>query len=342
VRCKREVEVQLETGGRYAVSKAYGGPEYEAVAGFGSNCGVDDIQAVAKANELCNRYTLDAISTAGVVAFAMECAEEGLLGPAQLGSLDLRFGNAAAMVQLVEMIARREGIGDLLAEGVKRAAAAIGGRAHDFALHVKGQELPMHDPRGKVGLALGYAVSETGADHLTAAQDPVLANPDSVGFRGAAPLGITQALAPRDFGPAKVRQYAIMEHWNSFEKTVGLCFFGPVPRSFIPVEDVLAAVRAAGGWDVEVADLLAIGERATNLARLVNVRAGFTRRDDALPERLFQPSQSGALAGVALPRERFEEALTELYAFKGWDPATGVPTPERLRALGIAWAAENA
>ncbi len=341
VRCKREVAAEIAAGARYDVSKAYGGPEYEAVAGFGSNCGVGDIQAVAKANELCNRFTLDAISTAGTVAFAMECYEAGLIGPNETGGLDLRFGNASAMLQLVEQIAHREGIGDLLAEGSARAAAAIGGGAEAFALHVKGQELPMHDPRGKAGVALGYAVSEAGADHLTAVHDPMLANPESLSFRSAAPLGITQALAPLELGCAKVRQYALMEHWNSFEKCVGLCFFGPIPRSFIEVDDVLAAMRAAGGWEVDVAELLAIGERATNLARLVNVREGFTRADDRLPERLFQPLQSGALAGTALDRSAFEAALTLLYEFKGWDPQTAAPTPERLHALGIGWAARH-
>ena len=132
----------------------------------------------------------------------------------------------------------------------------------------------------------------------------------------------------------------MLENWNSFEKTIGLCFFGPAPRSFIPVEDVLTAVRAASGWDVGIEDLLRIGERATNLARLFNVREGFTRRDDTLPERLFQPLENGALAGVAIPREDFDRAMTALYELKGWDPVTAAPTRARLAELGIEWAAD--
>ncbi len=335
VRCKREVGVD----DRYQVSSAYGGPEYEAVAGFGSNCMVDDLQAVAKANELCNRYTLDAISTSATIAFAMECFEHGLIGPADTGGLDLRFGNAEAMVRCVELIARREGIGNLLAEGSRRAAEVIGGDARYFAIEVKGQELPMHDPRGKVGVGLGYAVSETGADHLTAFHDPMLANPESAGFKGALPLGIRESLAPRDLSRKKVAAYALLENWSSLERAVGLCYFGPAPRSFISVGEVVDVVRAATGWDVTVEELLQTGERATNLARIFNVREGFSRAEDTLPPRLFEPLEGGALAGVTYPRDDFARALTDLYEIKGWDPQTTMPTRERLAALGIEWAA---
>ena len=164
----------------------------------------------------------------------------------------------------------------------------------------------MHDPRGKVGVGLGYAINEAGADHLTAAHDPTLANPDSLSFKRRPAAGDHRGARPRELSARKARNYAVLENWNSFEKAIGLCFFGPAPRSFIPVEDVLTAVRAASGWDVGIEDLLRIGERATNLARLFNVREGFTRRDDTLPERLFQPLENGALAGVAIPREDFE------------------------------------
>jgi len=335
VRCKREVKVN----DRYQVSDAYGGPEYESLDGFSANCGVDDIQAAAKANELCNRYTLDAISTSSAVAFAMECFEHGLIGLKETGGIDLRFGNADAMIRTVEMIARRQGIGDLLAEGVRRAAEIIGGDAHYFAMHVKGQELPMHDPRGKVGVGLGYAVSETGADHLTAVHDPMVANPDSLGFKSAVPLGI-EAIPPRELSARKVKNYAILENWNSVGKVVGLCFFGPAPRSFIQVDEVVSAVRAATGWDVTVQDLLRIGERATNLARAFNIRNGFSQKDDTLPERLFQPLENGAIAGAAISKPEFEQAITELYERKGWDPNTSAPTRERLRALDIEWVAD--
>ncbi len=335
VRCKREVKVD----DRYQVTDAYGGPEYETLDGFGPNCGIDDLQAVAKANELCNRYTLDTISASSTVAFAMECFEHGLISTEDSGGIDLRFGNVGAMLKTVELIARREGIGDLLAEGVKRAADKIGGDARYFAMHVKGEELPMHDPRGKVGVGIGYAIGETGADHLTSTHDPMVANPESVSFKGAAPLGI-EAVPPRELSARKARNYAILENWNSFEKAIGICFFGPAPRSFIQVDEVIAAVRAATGWDIDIPELLRMGERATNLARAFNVRQGFTREDDTLPDRLFQPLENGALAGVAISKPDFEQTLTELYRLKGWDTQTTAPTRARLRELGIEWVAD--
>jgi aldehyde:ferredoxin oxidoreductase len=336
VRCKREVSVN----DRYQVTDAYGGPEYETVSGFGSNCGIDDLQAIAKANELCGRYTLDAISTSSVVAFAMECYEHGLIGPQDTGGLELRFGDAGAMLKLVEMIAHRQGIGDLLADGVRRAAEVIGGDARAYAMHVKGQELPMHDPRGKVGVGLGYAIAETGADHLVAFHDSGFASETSVVFQGGKPLGITEPLPPRDLGPKKAALYAVGESWSAAGKVIGFCYFGPAPRSFIQVAEVVEAVHAATGWDISVAELLQIGERAVNLARVFNAREGFSRKDDVLPDRLFGPLENGALEGIGISRAEFDATMTDLYRIKGWDAVTAMPTRERLEALGIGWAAD--
>jgi aldehyde:ferredoxin oxidoreductase len=336
IRCKREVKVD----DRYQVSDVYGGPEYETIGGFGPNCGIDDLQAIAKANELCGRYTLDSISTGAVVAFAMECFEHGLITPAQTGGAAWRFGDAAAMLQIVDWIAHRQGIGDLLAEGTRRAAEVIGGDARYFAMHVKGQELPMHEPRGKVGVGLGYAINEGGADHLVAFHDPTYANPNSLTFKAAAELGVADPLPPRELSPRKAEAYARLENWSSFGKVIGFCYFGPAPRSLIQVGEVVEAVRAASGWDFDKDELLRIGERATNLARVFNAREGLSRKDDRLPDRLFEPLESGALQGIGMSREEFETAMTALYRAKGWDPATARPTPERLAALGIGWAAD--
>ncbi len=333
VRCKREVAV-------YGQPSPYGGPEYETVGAFGPNCGVNDLQAIARAGELCNAYMLDSISCGGTIAFAMECFEHGLIGLDDTGGIDLRFGNAEAMLRMIELIARREGIGDLLAEGSKRAAEKIGGDAHFFAMQVKGQELAMHEPRGKYNVGMGYAISEIGADHLVVAHDSAFANPDSIQFKSARGLGIEKALPPRSLGDEKMELFYILEKWGSLEKVVGYCFFGPAPRSFIPVEDVLASINAATGWTLSMQDALRIGERATNMARIFNLREGFSRKDDTLPERLFQGLENGALQGNALPRDEFEASLTSLYRIKGWHPESGVPTRERLEGLSLGWALE--
>jgi aldehyde:ferredoxin oxidoreductase len=333
VRCKPEVR----SGGSYNLNSEYGGPEYEAVAGFGSNCGVDDLQAIAKANELCNRFVMDTISTSATIAFAMECFERGLIGPKETGGLDLRFGNIEAMLQAVEQIANRQGFGNLLADGSLRAAQTIGGNALDYAIQVKGQELAMHDPRGKAMVGLGYAVSENGADHLVSIHDTLLQNPDSVGFKSAQALGIQHALPAKLLNDEKAATYYICENWVSLEKVLGLCYFGPAPRSFMQVVDVVALVRAATGWDVDLAELLRVGERATNMTRVFNTREGFSRSDDRLPARLFHPLEGGVLTGVSLSKFDFEQALTELYRLKGWDPASGAPTPEKLQSLELGY-----
>ena len=156
INCKRGVKVEQDN---LQVHPRYGGPEYETIGAFGSLCEVDNLAVIAKANEICNRYTIDTISTGLAVAFAMECYEKGILAKEELDGLDLSFGNGEALLQLVEKIAKREGIGDLLAEGTYRVAQRIGQGAEELTLCVKGQELPLHDPRGKVGLGLGFAIS---------------------------------------------------------------------------------------------------------------------------------------------------------------------------------------
>ena len=335
VRCKPE----MAFSDRYTVTDTYDGPEYEAVAGFGSDCAVGDLQIVSRANELCNELGLDVISTAGTVAFAMECFEHGLIGSADTDGLDLRFGNGKALLEVIPRIADRQGLGELLALGTRRAADVIGGQAPSFAMHVKGLEMAMHEPRGKAGVGLGYATNEAGADHIVGFHDTLFESADTVAFRGAMKIGITEPTGSRDLGPKKVRFWYTAERWNSMEKVLGLCFFGPAPRSFIQAEDVVQVVRAATGWDVTVEELLEVGERAVNLARLFNVREGFTRTDDRLPDRVYTSLENGLLAGTAISRDDFERALTDLYLLKGWDPATASPTAERLRSLGLEWAA---
>lgn len=333
IRCKREVQVDGKPS-------PYGGPEYETIGALGSNCGISDLHSIAKANELCNAYMLDSISTGMTISFAMECFEHGLLTLEDTGGLELRFGNAEVLLTLIEQIARREGLGDLLAEGAMRAAEKIGGDANYFAIHVKGQELPMHEPRGKYNVGMGYAISEIGADHLVVAHDSMLANPEGIPFKNAQPLGITEAQPERSMNDEKMRQFYILEKVTSFEKVIGYCFFGPAPRSYILMDEVVESVNAATDWNLSLEDLLEIGERATNMARVFNAREGFSREDDILPERLFSPLENGVLQGEVFPRDEFESALSLLYSIKGWDSETGTPTRERLEALSVGWAAD--
>ena len=161
VRCKRVAKDES-----YKVDSRYGGPEYETIGGFGSLCGIDDLRVVAKAHELCNKYGIDTISASVAVSFAMECFDTGIIDLETTGGLDLSFGNTESVLKLVEMIGERQGIGHILGDGVVAAARQFGKGSEKFAIHVKGQEFAAHEPRGKTGVALGFALSPTGADHL--------------------------------------------------------------------------------------------------------------------------------------------------------------------------------
>ncbi|MHC1578181.1 MAG: aldehyde ferredoxin oxidoreductase family protein, partial [Dehalococcoidia bacterium] len=193
IRCKTVVA----TDAPYYVDPAYGGPEYEAVASLGSNCGIDNLEAIAKGHQLCNALGLDTISTGASIAFAMECYEKGLLTKKDTDGVELKFGNHEAMLDTISKIARKEGIGNLLAEGVARAAERIGGEAEEFALHVKKQEVPMHEPRWKQGMGLGYAVSPTGADHVHNIHDNQFAA-YGAGLEMVKPFGILEPLPMAD------------------------------------------------------------------------------------------------------------------------------------------------
>jgi aldehyde:ferredoxin oxidoreductase len=168
----------------------------------------------------------------------------------------------------------------------------------------------------------------------------MLANAEALPFKNAQSLGIINAQPAQSLNEEKMRQFYILEKVTSFEKVIGYCFFGPAPRSYILMDEVLESVNAATDWGMTLDELLEIGERATNMARLFNAREGFTRKDDTLPERLFTPLENGALEGEVFPREEFESALTYLYELKGWDPEIGTPTRDRLEALSLGWTAD--
>lgn len=330
IRCKRVVEVQ---GGDFSVDPRYGGPEYETLGAFGSLCCIDDLGIIAKANELCNKYGLDTISTGASIAFAMECQEKGILTRYDLDGVEVSFGNSGVLLGMIEKIARRQGIGDILAEGSARAARRIGGGADKCIMTVKGQELPMHDPRGKVGVAIGYAVSETGSDHMVSAHD-IMYSQKGIVFDSLAPFGILETIDIYDLSEKKLRAFIYMQQWWSFFNMAGICDFGPVPRGSIPAETVVDLLRAATGWDTSLFEIMKAGERSINMARLYNLREGFTRDDDTLPERLFEPLQNGRLKGKFIAREEFQTALSTYYLMMGWDE-DGVPTNGKLAELNI-------
>jgi aldehyde:ferredoxin oxidoreductase len=329
VACKREVEVK-ELG----VTPRFGGPEYESLAATGSLCGVGDLNALAKINQLLAQYVLDSISTGVAIAFAMECYEHGIITMADTGGVELVWGSAEAVEQMVHLIGRREGIGKLLGEGVKRAAERLGRGAERFAMHVKGQELPMHDPRGKKSLALAYALSPTGADHMEAPHDPLYEgfHPDGHPLGG---LGLIEPVKMLDFGPRKVRAYYYTQQVWSFYNSVGMCDFVGTPLNALALEQFASYVNSVTGWNMSLYELMKVGERNNTLARIFNNREGFTPADDVLPQRMHEGIGNGAIKGARIDPAEFLAARKTYYEMAGWDPQTGKPTDAKLAELGI-------
>ncbi|MEK7701019.1 MAG: aldehyde ferredoxin oxidoreductase family protein [candidate division NC10 bacterium] len=283
---KGRARVGVDPLGRYRVDPRYGGPEYESLAALGVNLGLDDLIAICKSNEMCNALGMDTVSLGATLAWAMECFEKGMLTLDDTGGVPLRFHDADGVVNLVEMIAYRRGVGDLLAEGSQRASQRIGRDSGAFLTTVKGLEMAMHDPRHMPVMRASYLLAPTGGDHMR-----------QTGNR------------------------------NGLRNQVGLCHFLAYEN-----DQTLAILRAATGWDVTPEELVATAHRGLTLARLFNLREGFGRADDRLPPRFSEPLPKHA----GLTREQQDKIVTDYYVEQGWDPATGVPTAETLRALDIA------
>jgi aldehyde:ferredoxin oxidoreductase len=329
VHCKREVKVDEP----YVVDPSYGGPEYETIAALGSDCGITDMKAIAKGNELANAYGVDSISCGATIAFAMECFENGLLKPKDTGGIDLHFGNESSMLQMIERISLRQGLGDMLAEGVARASKKIGAGAKDYAIHIKGQEFPMHEPRLKQGMGVGYSISPTGADHCHNIHDTVYMSltPSMEEMRS---LGVLEPMPADDLSPAKVQLLTYYSNWIHLLNCTVCCYF-VMSLSRVGFDRLAQLVRAVTGWNSTFFELMKVGERAVNLARVFNLREGFTSADDDMPKRFFSSHGSGPLQ-VALDPAAFQKAKETYYEMMGWP--NGSPSPGKLGELGIEWA----
>jgi len=317
VGCGRVVEVKE---GRYAMSGI--GPEYEAAAGFGPNLLNDNLESIAKANDLCNRYGIDTISTSEVIAFAMECYEKGLLNKSNTDHLELTWGNHAAIVDLVRKMGEREGFGAVLADGLRKAAERIGSGSEDFCLDVKGLPPPLHDPRGFSSWAVAYATSPRGACHIYA---PTYWLERGLTFPE---LGYDTPL-DRFAAEGKGTWTKVFQDFCEVLESLVVCKFSLYADLRGP--DFTEMLRLATGWDIELDGLLQAGERISNMKRVILNRLGMTRKDDKLPERMKTPLTEGGSEGHV---PNLELMLDEYYQARGWDE-NGVPTHKKLRSLGI-------
>ncbi len=318
VRCKRQVRTSF--AGRDVVP-AFGGPEYETLAAFGSLCLNQDLEAIALANQLCNDYGLDTISAGVAIGFLMEASERGLI------DASIPWGDGGQIVSLVDQIARRSGVGALVGDGLESYARSLGS---DFHMTIKGVELPMHEPRGKHGVAISYATSPRGATHLEGVHDTVFAS-DS--FAPELELGVNKGMDPRtlDGKPAIV---ALFENLRSFDNSAILCFMvtGIPARAYVHPQ-IRGMLGAATGLDISAEEVIRIGERNYALLKIHAARSGYTHADDRLPERLFHPLPDGATAGEAIDEESLRTAIDEYYGIRGYDRYG--PTDETLQRLGL-------
>jgi aldehyde:ferredoxin oxidoreductase len=299
VKCGRVCEFDGESGE---------GPEYEPDWAFGPDCGIDDLKAVARANNLCNEEGLDAISTPTTIACLMEMAEKGYVNH------PVRFGDIPGMLALVKQIARREGIGNELAEGSFRFATKYG--HPECSMSSKMQELPAYDPRGIQGYGLATATSVRGGDHVYG----YLIAPEI--------LGSPEKLDPL-VTKGKPQWAKIFQDLSAAIDASGMCLF----TSFaLGADDYAGLLSATTGMKIDAAELLKIGERIWNLQKLYNIKRGLGRKDDTLPARLLsEPLKEGAPAGQVWRRD---EMLDEYYTLRGWD-REGTPTAGKLRELGL-------
>ena len=340
IRCSRKSEVRE---GPYAVE--IGGPEYETTNALGPMCWIDDPEAIIYANHLCNQHGLDTISTGVVVAFAMELHEKGLLDDPELS---LEWGDEQTLMGLIERIARRQGLGDLLSEGVRRAAQQIGGEAGRYAMHVKGMELPRQEPRVAKGFGLGHATSNRGADHLYALPAIDLGGAWDIAQR-IFPAEIVPELMETDNEKFKPDLVVYGEHFCAVTDALGICKFSTTEEYSLLPDDVAPGLAAV--WDEPLTgkDLLEIGERIVNLERLYNVREGLSRADDQLPVRFTEEAvplygferdpETAELQQSPEPIGQgriydFDLMLDRYYDLRGWS-RDGLPAPETLSRLGL-------
>jgi len=297
------------------------GPEYEDIFSLGSMCGHNDIEVVAAAERLCDDLGVDAIEAGVAIAFAMECCERGLLRKDDTDGIDLRFGRADLIVPLVEKIALREGrLGNILAEGVKRASETIGNGSAYFAMHNKGLTFAGHSARGMPGFALGYASGPRGGSH-----------------HDGRPTGERTGLVPRETIEGKGEYTARINHLNIFTDSLIVChltesIWGPLDVT----DSAVRCLNVATGMNMTLEEARTAAERIWNLIRAFAVREGYRREHDRLPPRfLEEPIKTGPSSGMAITRQMLDELLDQYYEFRGWDKTTGIPTRARLMQLGL-------
>ncbi|MBU2514870.1 hypothetical protein KJ966_26420 [bacterium] len=331
VACRKRVKAESP----YKVSDKLGGPEFETLSILGSNLDITDAVAVAKANELCNEFGLDTITTGAIAGYLFESIENNAIESNVLDGKTFRFGNAQDLFDLIDLIAKREGVGDILADGFYKAIEKLGEKTAPYAIHCKGQGLPAHLAQVKPSQALMYAACPIGGDHQSAEHDWFLNRED----QDSRALGIFGEGDAKSNNLAKVRMTVYGQMYYSVLDTLTLCMFTWGPGNLFSYQDLVNLVSFTTGWKTTMWELMKVGERKINMMKAINIKRGFTVKDDILPDRLYDPIPDGPSAGSCVNRDRFPDMLKEYYGLMGWDPETGKPTTGKLQELGLDWVA---
>lgn len=303
------------------------GADYETIYGFGSCCGIDNIEALCKADELCDEYGIDLISASVCISWAMEAYEKGMLTKDDTDGIDLRFGNAEAMIEVLEKIGRNEpGIGALLAKGTREAARIVGKGTERFAMQNKGIEWAGHTCRPFPACAVGYATGPRGGSH-----------------HDIRPTAEKSGLVDRKVLEGKGALAVEVNHWLIFADSMGLCHLGePIWGPLKISQNQIEALNAITDWNLSYDEARKIAERQWNMIRCLSAREGFTRDYDQLPIRFMEePIPEGPMKGSVISRETLERLKDDYYEYRGWDKRTGNPTPAKLRELGLEFAIDD-
>lgn len=333
VKCKREVSKE---DGKYLLDLRYGGPEYETLGTLGSMCEVDDLAAIARGNQICGLTGMDTVAAGCVVAFAMECYEKGILTKDDTDGRSIAFGDADAMIWLLEQMANKQGIGEILANGVKKAAEIIGNGSEHYAFHIKGSELPAHDGRGKTGMAMGYALSATGADHVECPHDTAfMGNIDPLN-----PVGLLDPVEPLKNDTNKVRYFSVGQRVWGINNCYGICNFCSVPIHAMDFDHLVKTIQAVTGWNTSLFEIMKVSERSITMSRVINNREGFGPQDDRVIRRWHEGFKEGAHKDLPIDRDSFRKAIDLYYQVCGWD-SKGKPTVGKLVDLNLDWLLEE-
>ena len=337
IKCKRVSQIDE---GPYKTEAKYGGPEYETLATFGSYCGISNMDAIIHANALCNMYGMDTISCGATISWAMECWAEGKLTSEDTGGIELKYGSAEAMVKMTEMIAKRKGFGKILAEGSQKASEIIGRGTEDYLITSKGQEAPAHMPQVKRSLSVIYAANPFGADHESSEHDPAYkAYPERM-----EQIGLTNPQEKLALNEEMMRFAMVTQHLSSAVDSLSVCaFIFGASFQLYDANQLVEVVNAVTGWDTDITEILAVGERRLNMLRAFNSREGIGRESDTLPKKMFKrPLEGGRSDGYVLDEKEWEAALEDYYRLCDWDVKTGHPSLKKMESLGLDWVvAEN-